>query len=75
VVRATARTVGSHRLVLVTDAMAAAGVGDGAYVLGGLPVRVAGGAAHLADGSSIAGSALTTSAALRQRRQRRHPRC
>jgi N-acetylglucosamine-6-phosphate deacetylase len=42
VVRATARTVGSHRLVLVTDVMAAAGVGDGAYVLGELPVRVAG---------------------------------
>ncbi|MFF4353880.1 N-acetylglucosamine-6-phosphate deacetylase [Streptomyces sp. NPDC001530] len=65
VVRATAQTVGLRRLALVTDAIAAAGVGDGTYVLGGLPVRVAGGAAHLADGTSIAGSTLTTSAALR----------
>jgi N-acetylglucosamine-6-phosphate deacetylase len=52
------------RIALVTDAMAAAGHGDGAFVLGGLPVRVERGAAHLADGT-LAGSTLTQDAAVR----------
>lgn len=52
------------RPVLVTDAMAAAGAPDGDYTLGGLSVRVADGAARLADGT-IAGSVLTLSAAVR----------
>ena len=55
---------GPARPVLVTDAMAAAGAADGDYTLGGLPVRVAGGAARLTDGT-IAGSVLTLSAAVR----------
>lgn len=57
------------RAVLVSDAMAAAGIGDGDYTLGGLEVRVAKGAARLRtpDGGvgAIAGSALTLSAAVR----------
>jgi N-acetylglucosamine-6-phosphate deacetylase len=54
------------RLAFVTDAMAAAGVGDGIYPLGDMQVRVADGIATLVDGSSIAGSTLTMDAALRR---------
>ncbi|MGF7239437.1 MAG: N-acetylglucosamine-6-phosphate deacetylase [Frankia sp.] len=45
-----ARLVASdpRRLVLVTDAIDAAGAGDGDYLLGGQPVRVRGGEARLA---------------------------
>jgi N-acetylglucosamine-6-phosphate deacetylase len=43
------------RVVLVTDAMAAAGMEDGAYVLGGQAVTVRDGVARLAHGGSIAG--------------------
>lgn len=49
---------GSGRTALVTDAMAAAGMPDGDYDLGGLPVTVRDGSAHLADGT-IAGSTAT----------------
>ncbi|MDR7323909.1 MULTISPECIES: N-acetylglucosamine-6-phosphate deacetylase [Catenuloplanes] len=51
---------------LVTDAMAAAGMPDGAYELGGLSVVVADRVARLAANGSIAGSTLTMDAALRQ---------
>lgn len=47
------------RVALVTDAMAAAGEGDGRYTLGSLEVTVEDGVAHLADGETIAGSTLT----------------
>lgn len=53
------------RVALVTDAMAAAGAGDGHYRLGSLDVRVHEGVARLAVGDSIAGSTLTMDAALR----------
>jgi N-acetylglucosamine-6-phosphate deacetylase len=43
---------------LVTDAIAAAGQGDGSYVLGGLDVDVADGVARLAGTDTIAGSSL-----------------
>ncbi|MGB7448046.1 MAG: N-acetylglucosamine-6-phosphate deacetylase [Ornithinimicrobium sp.] len=52
-------TAGPTRVALVTDAMSAAGMGDGSYSLGGLPVQVRDGAARLADGT-IAGSTATT---------------
>src|SRR5699024_10263520 len=42
-------------IVLVTDAMAAAGMADGEYDLGPVRVRVADGDARLVDGDSIAG--------------------
>jgi N-acetylglucosamine-6-phosphate deacetylase len=45
-----------NRLVLVSDAMAAAGLGDGEYQLAGSEVTVTQGIARLADGSSLAGS-------------------
>jgi len=52
------------RLHLITDAIRAAGSGDGASELGGQPVVVAGGAARLHDGT-LAGSVLTLDRALR----------
>ena len=52
------------RVALITDAMAAAGVGDGSYRLGSLEVEVKDGAARLASGS-LAGSTLTLDAAIR----------
>ena len=58
--------IGAGRAALVTDAMAAAGMSDGAYELGGQAVTVSGGVARLTDGGSIAGSTLTMDAALRR---------
>jgi N-acetylglucosamine-6-phosphate deacetylase len=52
------------RAVLITDAMAAAGMGDGHYQLGGLPVEVAEGVARLAGQSTIAGSTIRLSQAV-----------
>jgi N-acetylglucosamine-6-phosphate deacetylase len=57
--------VGPERIALITDAMAAAGVGDGTYHLGHLDVVVSGGAARLATSGSLAGSTLTMATALR----------
>lgn len=53
------------RIALITDAMAAAGVGDGRYVLGSLEVDVVDGVARLVETGAIAGSTLTQDAALR----------
>jgi N-acetylglucosamine-6-phosphate deacetylase len=47
--------VGAEAIALVTDAMAAAGMADGDYVLGPARVRVQDGVARLADGGAIAG--------------------
>lgn len=58
-------TVGADRVATVTDAMAAAGAGDGDYLLGSLSVRVRHGVARLAEGGDLAGSTLTCDAALR----------
>jgi N-acetylglucosamine-6-phosphate deacetylase len=52
------------RVALVSDAMAAAGGGDGRYQLGNLDVEVAGGVARVIGGTSIAGSTLTLDAAV-----------
>ena len=48
-------TLGRDNVVLVTDAMAAAGMADGDYVLGSQPVTVADGVARLTEGGAIAG--------------------
>lgn len=65
-IRLIARSGG---LVLVTDAMAAAGMPDGGYHLGQQAVTVAGGVARLAQGTpgagSIAGSTATTAHVVR----------
>src|SRR5664280_3428844 len=47
--------VGAANVALVTDAMAAAGMADGAYRLGSLEVTVSGGVARLTHGGAIAG--------------------
>jgi N-acetylglucosamine-6-phosphate deacetylase len=57
--------VTAGRIALITDAIAAAGVGDGEYLLGGLAVTVDDGVARLTEGGSIAGSTLTQDVALR----------
>jgi N-acetylglucosamine-6-phosphate deacetylase len=54
------------RLVLVTDAIDAAGVGDGEVELGGQRVEVRNGEARLATTGSLAGSTLTMDAAVRR---------
>ena len=53
------------RVVLVTDAMAAAGAPDGDYMLGELPVEVRNRVARLAGKATIAGSTLTLDRAVR----------
>ncbi|CAM3549061.1 N-acetylglucosamine-6-phosphate deacetylase [Saccharibacillus sp. WB 17] len=57
-VRLLAKVKTDGNLVLVTDAMSAAGLGDGDYFLGDLPVKVEGGVA-LTLGGALAGSRLT----------------
>ncbi len=44
------------RMLLVSDAMAATGLGDGEYLLAGSAVRVRDGVARLVEGDSLAGS-------------------
>ncbi|SDY09452.1 N-acetylglucosamine 6-phosphate deacetylase [Micromonospora pattaloongensis] len=61
-----ASVTGPDRAALITDAMAAAGMADGEYELGGQAVVVADGVARLARDGAIAGSTLTMDAALRQ---------
>jgi N-acetylglucosamine-6-phosphate deacetylase len=51
--------VGPQELCLVTDAMAASGMPDGSYTLGGRDVLVADRTARLAEGGSIAGGVAT----------------
>ena len=53
------RSAGEGRVALVTDAMAAAGMSDGAYRIGPLAVDVTDGVAHLAGTDTIAGSTAT----------------
>lgn len=65
VVSLAARHAGPARAVLVTDAIAAAGVGDGSYDIGGRQVTVAGGVPRLAADGTLAGSSLTMDAAFR----------
>ncbi|MGW7240753.1 N-acetylglucosamine-6-phosphate deacetylase [Streptomyces sp. NPDC054804] len=57
---------GPDRVAFITDAMDAAGSGDGRYLLGPLEVEVTDGVARLVDGGSIAGSTLTLDRALRR---------
>lgn len=61
-----AYVAGTSAAALVTDAMGAAGMGDGTYQLGGMRVAVTGGTATLADTDTIAGSTLTMDAAVRR---------
>ncbi|UFU14022.1 amidohydrolase family protein [Curtobacterium sp. C1] len=54
------------RMVLVSDAMAATGCPDGDHEVAGSAVRVVGGVARTADGSSLAGSTITVADAARR---------
>ncbi|WP_405379167.1 MULTISPECIES: N-acetylglucosamine-6-phosphate deacetylase [Streptomyces] len=66
------RSAGADRVALITDAMGAAGMGDGSYPLGPLRVEVVDGVARIADErtppgtGAIAGSTLTLDRALRR---------
>ena len=63
--QAVLRMKGLDRVVLISDAIAAAGVSDGIYEgLGGQKIRVEGGAARL-DSGALAGSTLTMDQAVR----------
>lgn len=57
--RHVVRSAGPDRVTLITDAMAAAGMADGAYRIGRLDVAVVAGVATLAGTSTIAGSTAT----------------
>jgi N-acetylglucosamine-6-phosphate deacetylase len=55
-----------EQLLLVTDAISAAGTGDGEFLLGGLQAVARDGAARLATTGTLAGSTLTMDAAVRR---------
>ncbi|MDR3081106.1 MAG: N-acetylglucosamine-6-phosphate deacetylase [Streptomyces sp.] len=57
---------GAQRVAFITDAMDAAGIGDGRYMLGPLEVEVSEGVARLVEGGSIAGSTLTLDRAFKR---------
>ncbi|OKJ60261.1 N-acetylglucosamine-6-phosphate deacetylase [Streptomyces sp. CB02009] len=57
---------GAERVALITDAMDAAGFGDGRYMLGPLEVEVKDSVARLVEGGSIAGSTLTLDRAFKR---------
>jgi N-acetylglucosamine-6-phosphate deacetylase len=56
VARAVIRAAGTERVAVVTDAVAAAGRGDGQFRLGTVPVDVVSGVARVRGTSTIAGS-------------------
>ncbi|MEU6069060.1 MULTISPECIES: N-acetylglucosamine-6-phosphate deacetylase [Streptomyces] len=60
------RHAGAGRVAFITDAMDAAGIGDGRYMLGPLEVEVSEGVARLVEGGSIAGSTLTQDRAFKR---------
>jgi len=67
VVRATFKLFGADRMILISDTMQAAGMPDGEYSLGGLPVTVRGNRASLTDApDTIAGSVTNLMACMRQ---------
>jgi N-acetylglucosamine-6-phosphate deacetylase len=59
VLHATIKAAGADRVALVTDATAAAGLGDGEFRLGATPVDVVEGVARVRGTSTIAGSTAT----------------
>ncbi len=63
-VRTAWTMLGPGRLMLITDAIAGLGMGEGSFDLAGAPVLVSGGAARTADGV-LAGSVLSMDTAVR----------
>ena len=66
IVRSAFRQVGAGRVALVTDAIVAAGMGDGVHGSGRRRVEVVDGTARLAGSPTIAGSTLTMDVAVRR---------
>jgi N-acetylglucosamine-6-phosphate deacetylase len=62
--RVVVRAIGPDRTVVITDALAAAGIDDATFDFAGQPAHVICGAARLADGT-LTGSVLTMEQALR----------
>ncbi|MGO8949598.1 MAG: N-acetylglucosamine-6-phosphate deacetylase [Ktedonobacterales bacterium] len=62
--RIVVKILGADRTVVITDALAAAGIGDATFEFAGQPAQVIQGVARLADGT-ITGSVLTMDQALR----------
>ncbi|MFJ5674546.1 N-acetylglucosamine-6-phosphate deacetylase [Streptomyces sp. NPDC093097] len=63
------RDAGADRVAFITDAMGAAGMNDGTYYLGPMPVEVEDGVARISQGptaGSIAGSTLTLDRAFKR---------
>jgi N-acetylglucosamine-6-phosphate deacetylase len=65
VVRMITRLKSTRRLILISDSIRAAGLGDGEYDLGGETVRVQNGVTRRAYDGGLAGSTLTMDTALR----------
>ncbi len=61
----TATGIGPDSIALITDAMAASGMPDGRYTLGGREVDVADRTVRLTDGGAIAGGVATLLDAVR----------
>ena len=72
VVDLATRAAGPGRWMLVTDAIAAAGAGDGHLQLGGVGVDVLNGVARLARNGALAGSTLMLAEAVRRQVGRGH---
>jgi N-acetylglucosamine-6-phosphate deacetylase len=68
-----ARASAPGRVALVSDAMAATGLGNGTYTLAGSRVVVSEGVARLAGGRSLAGSTTTLGASVARLRARGVP--
>ncbi|MYS20922.1 N-acetylglucosamine-6-phosphate deacetylase [Streptomyces sp. DvalAA-14] len=66
VLQLAVRSAGAGRVAFITDAMDAAGFGDGMYQLGPMQVEVRDGVARLVEGGSIAGSTLTLDTAFKR---------
>jgi N-acetylglucosamine-6-phosphate deacetylase len=62
--RALMHAAGADRICLITDAMAATGMSDGTYELGGQTVEVQLGQVRVAGTSTLAGSTLTMATAV-----------
>jgi len=65
VTRLMLTTIGPDRIAFVTDATPAAGMGNGDFKLGPLPIQARDGKVTLLDGVTHAGSTLTMDAAVR----------
>jgi N-acetylglucosamine-6-phosphate deacetylase len=66
VARIVVAAAGPERIAAVTDAIAASGLPDGRYTLGGLDVYAQSGVVRLADSGALAGSTTTMGDSLRR---------